>query len=55
MNGDGVLSQEEMTEGIMRYLKTSKREASLIAEAVFKKIDTNHSGFIDYSGTTTLT
>lgn len=54
LNGDGVLSQEEMTEGIMRYLKTSKREANLIAEAVFKKIDTNHSGFIDYSGTIPL-
>lgn len=38
-----------MTEGIMRYLKTNKREAAVIAEAVFKKIDTNHSGFIDYS------
>lgn len=33
----------------MKYLKTSKREAAAIAEAVFKKIDINHSGAIDYS------
>lgn len=53
LNGDGVLSQEELTEGIMRYLKTSKKEAKMIAEAVFKKIDTNHSKNIDYSCTST--
>jgi hypothetical protein len=33
----------------MKYLKTNKREATAIAEAVFKKIDTNRSGYIDYS------
>jgi Ca2+-binding EF-hand superfamily protein len=50
LNGDGVLSQEELCEGIMRYLNLNKREASAISEAVFKKIDSNHSGYIDYSG-----
>ncbi len=25
LNGDGVLSEEEMTEGLTKYLKTSKR------------------------------
>lgn len=51
LNGDGVLSQEELTTGMMRFLKVSKREASVIASAVFKKIDVNRSGSIDYSGT----
>lgn len=33
----------------MRYLKTSKREASIIADAIFKKVDKNKSKFIDFS------
>jgi Ca2+-binding EF-hand superfamily protein len=52
LNGDGVLSQEEITQGMMRFLKVSKREAAAIAEAVFRKVDVNRSGSIDYSGTT---
>ena len=34
---------------MMKFLKTTKRQASAIAEAVFKKADKNRSGFIDYS------
>lgn len=51
LNGDGVLSQEELTEGMIKFLNIGKREATAIAEAVFRKVDTNRSGFIDYSGT----
>ena len=51
LNGDGVLSEEELTTGMMKFLKVNKREAGVIASAVFKKIDVNRSGSIDYSGT----
>jgi len=51
LNGDGVLSEEELTTGMMKFSGVSKREAGVIASAVFKKIDVNKSGSIDYSGT----
>ena len=51
LNGDGVLSEEELTIGMMKFLNVNKRDASAIAEAVFRKVDTNRSGYIDYSGT----
>ena len=51
LNGDGVLSEEELTIGMMKFLKVSKRDAAGLASAVFRKVDVNRSGFIDYSGT----
>lgn len=48
-NGDGMLSMEELTLGLERFLKVSKNEAKSIATGIFKRIDTNNSGFIDYS------
>ena len=34
---------------MMKFLKVSTKEASAIAAAVFKKVDANKSGYIDYS------
>ena len=49
INGDGVLSMEELTIVMMRFLQISKREAGVVAAAIFSKIDVNKSGSIDYS------
>ena len=49
LNGDGVLSLEELTLGLMKFLQISKREAETVATAIFNKIDVNRSGSIDYS------
>ena len=44
-NGDGILSSEEVVEGI----KKSTTNADL--KGVFEALDTNESGFVDYNGT----
>ncbi len=49
LNGDGMISMEELTSGLQNYLKISKKEAASISEAIFIRIDTNKSGLIDYS------
>ena len=49
LNGDGVLSEEELKQGLAEYLKITEKEALSIAKGIFKKVDTNNSGFIDYS------
>jgi Ca2+-binding EF-hand superfamily protein len=49
LNGDGILSLDELVIGIERYMKIGKMEARVLAESIFKRIDTNGSGFIDYS------
>ena len=49
LNGDGVLSREELAIGLSKYLDLSIKEATTIAKGIFRKVDTNNSGFIDYS------
>ena len=49
LNGDGKLSLHEMTVGLQRYMKISTNEAKLLAEKMFKRVDSNNSGYIDYS------
>ena len=49
LNGDGMLSLEELGIGLEKFLKVGKKEASVVAETIFKRVDTNNSGFIDYS------
>lgn len=50
LNNDGVLSLQQLKEGLMSYLKLKDKEAQSIAQKIFAKVDTNGSGFIDYSG-----
>ena len=45
-NNDGVISKEELTKG---YEKLLGEEAAEEAEKIFKKVDIDGSGFIDYS------
>ena len=49
LNSDGVLSMEELKQGLLKYLKLKDKEAQCIAEKIFAKVDTNGSGYIDYS------
>ena len=49
LNGDGVISPEELSIGLSRFLKIKAKEADELSKAIFEKIDTNKSGFIDYS------
>jgi Ca2+-binding EF-hand superfamily protein len=49
LDGDGVISVEELKVGLSEYLDIGTKEALSIAKAIFKKVDTNDSGFIDYS------
>lgn len=50
LNGDGVLSSEELSKGMEKYLKIPWKDALLIAKSILEKIDKNNSGTIDYSG-----
>ena len=49
LNKDGVLSVEELSQGLRKYFKCSESEALSISEKIAKKSDVNHSGYIDYS------
>ena len=49
LNGDGMLSLHEMTMGLQKYLSVPRNEARLLAEKIFKRVDANESGYIDYS------
>jgi calcium-dependent protein kinase len=48
LNGDGLISLEELKIVLSRYRKTEEN-INGIAESIFERIDTNRSGFIDYS------
>lgn len=39
---------------MLKYLKLKDKEAQSIAEKIFAKVDTNNSGYIDYSGKKSL-
>jgi len=47
-NGDGQLSRAELMEGYKKIFGEEANEA-LVDEAM-RKLDSNQSGFIDYSG-----
>ena len=48
-NRDGVISLEELTVGLEKYLKMKRSECEMIAKKIFEKVDVNGSGYIDYS------
>lgn len=48
-NRDGVISLEELTVGLEKYLKIKKSECEIIAKKIFDRVDVNASGSIDYS------
>ncbi len=47
-NGDGVLQRHELLDGYMRLGK-SRHKAEMIVDDIFKNIDLNHNGSIDYT------
>lgn len=49
LNGDGMLSLEEMALGLTKYMRVPYKEAKVMASHIFHKVDTNNSGYIDYS------
>ena len=44
LNGDGVLSLEQLQIAMAKYLKISQKEALVFAKKIFDKVDTNNSG-----------
>lgn len=51
LNKDGVISLEELQKGLARYLGVDEARALGLARQIFKKVDLNNSGSIDFSGT----
>ena len=51
LNGDGVISLEELQKGMARYMGVDEKKAQGLAKQIFKKVDLNNSGAIDFSGT----
>ena len=49
LNGDGMISLEEMAQGIQKYMKASRNEARIIASKIFDRVDLDRSGYISYS------
>ena len=49
LNGDGVVSVKQLAHGLCKFCNCKFKEAETIAESIFKKIDTNNSGTIEYS------
>ncbi|CAD8055698.1 unnamed protein product [Paramecium primaurelia] len=47
-NGDGLLSQEEILQGMIS-VKMDKIESQLMVKDIMDKIDTNHSGRVDFT------
>ena len=54
LNSDGVVSLEELQIGLATYLGVEKERAKGLAKQIFKKVDLNNSGAIDFSGNTSL-
>lgn len=48
LNGDGVLSREELVKGYQKYLP--ENEAIQYVDDIMKQIDKNNNGEIDYMG-----
>ena len=51
LNKDGVISLEELQKGLAKYLGVDEQRALGVARQIFKKVDLNNSGAIDFSGT----
>lgn len=51
LNKDGVISLEELQKGLAKYLGVDEARALGLARQIFKKVDLNNSGAIDFSGT----
>ena len=49
-NADGKLSWEELLEGYTT-IYGNKERAKREADSIMKKVDVDHNGYIDYSGT----
>lgn len=49
LNGDGLLSREELITGYTKTMNAADAEGQV--DEIMAKVDTNNSGFIDYSGT----
>jgi len=49
LNGDGVISLEELKVGLGQYLSVDDAKAMTLARQIFKKVDLNKSGSIDFS------
>ncbi len=49
-NADGKLSREELIEGYTT-IYGNKEQAEKEVQAIMEKADVDHSGYIDYSGT----
>ena len=47
INGDGRISKEELLEALMK--KTDRNEAIGQVERIMEQVDTNNSGYIDFS------
>lgn len=50
LNKDGVISLEELQKGLAKYLGVDDQRALGVARQIFKKVDLNNSGSIDFSG-----
>lgn len=50
LNGDGVISLEELQKGLAKYLNVNISRAEGLAKQIFRKVDLNNSGAIDFSG-----
>jgi len=51
LNGDGVISQQELQKGLAKYLNVDEKRAYGLTRQIFKKVDLNNSGAIDFSCT----
>ena len=49
LNGDGYISKDELKTALIEYLDISEVQANELTEGIFKKVDVDRSGFIDYS------
>jgi Ca2+-binding EF-hand superfamily protein len=50
LNKDGVISLQELQIGMAKYLGVDESRALNLARQIFKKVDLNNSGSIDFSG-----
>jgi calcium-dependent protein kinase len=49
VNGDGSLTREELRAGYLKVCGLNQEEAEQQVENIFRMVDTNHSGVIDFS------
>ena len=47
-NGDGQISKEELSKGLENFLKLTGNDLKQKVDIIFKNIDTDHNGFIEY-------